>query len=526
MIVNSRPASLALWLLLSTSTACATFTDHNENVEEAYQAFTRGRFDAAAKALEEGKGNKLDGLCYNFDSAVVRQVQGSWNQSITDLQRAKTIMGGFDDRAKISASEIAETSASFLVNEKTIPYKGEDYERVLLPLFQARNYFMSGDYEGAAVEARRVHYQQDLVRKKYEAELENARKEQQKQKAKVGNADTSNYFSTIQKKCKVPPKYLNSTQSVYQMAIADYLTGVVLEADESYDDASFFYRKAVDTIPQSRAVQQALIMNYVRANEADKAKEAADKYGLKVPDARSGTVVVFYDNGEGPIKLEVGVVFPTGGFGFQKFSLPFFAVMDNPCGSLEVQIGSQKTSTDVLTSVEQVAYRYFNDRMPLIVAKAIIRVLAKIAAQKTAELAAAKNGNLLARAATGLGASLILSLTEQADLRSWRTLPQNFQVARFDLPEGTHTVRIKLRGRSGGTLNSKDIGTITVKAGQVGILNVRSIRRDFWGAASPNLSLGKGQAKAGPGGAGGAGGPKGSYEEDITPGLNGQPKGS
>jgi hypothetical protein len=41
---------------------------------------------------------------------------------------------------------------------------------------------------------------------------------------------------------------------------------------------------------------------------------------------------------------------------------------------------------------------------------------------------------------------LVLSATTAADLRSWLSLPAEFQVARFRLAPGKHKVRIQLRG--------------------------------------------------------------------------------
>ena len=53
-------------------------------------------------------------------------------------------------------------------------------------------------------------------------------------------------------------------------------------------------------------------------------------------------------------------------------------------------------------------------------------------------------------------------ITEQADLRSWQTLPQNLQVARIPLPEGNHQLTFAVQGKNGRKIQERafnvDIG--------------------------------------------------------------------
>ena len=66
-------------------------------------------------------------------------------------------------------------------------------------------------------------------------------------------------------------------------------------------------------------------------------------------------------------------------------------------------------------------------------------------------------------------------VSEQADLRCWRTLPQTYQVSRIYLPEGTYPCRIDLVG--GG---SYDLGTVVVEAGKHRMINARSLERKLY----------------------------------------------
>ena len=489
-----KALGVCLSLLLS---GCAVLTDHNVNIEKPYNQFRQGQFDQASQGFKENVDNELDGLCYALDRAMVHYVSGDLEKSIRLFENAKFKMGGFDDRAKISATDISQQAASFLVNEKTIPYKGEDFERVLLPSFQARNYFLKGDVDGAAVEARRCLFQQDLVKEKYEKELATANKEAKKQKSQ-SSVSTEGFLSTIQDKCKVNQAYLDDPQSVYQLAYVNYLTGMMLEAQEDENNARVYYQKVYDILPAHPTIVTDMARIEAKLGNDEESKKYLEASGAEsLPGPEAGSIVILYDSGEAPMKIEQFVIFPTGGFGFQKFALPYYQGLPNPAAYVELEIGGQVVRSVAMTSVEQVAFRYFNDRMPLIVAKAIIRVVAKIIAQKLAEEGASSEGPL-ARLAVGLGASFILSFSEQADLRAWRTLPQNVQVGKVYLPEGQYPAKLRLMGSGGNMIDYIDYGNVTVQRGKIELLNVRSIGSRFWTAASPGLQAKVNAPGAGP----------------------------
>ncbi|MFM8316424.1 MAG: hypothetical protein ACKOA8_19260, partial [Deltaproteobacteria bacterium] len=67
---------------------------------------------------------------------------------------------------------------------------------------------------------------------------------------------------------------------------------------------------------------------------------------------------------------------------------------------------------------------------------------------------------------------LLLRLTDQADLRSWLTLPARLRIARLALPAGRHDL---IFDRVGAGQNSivKTWDKVLVKPGQIHFLNLR-----------------------------------------------------
>jgi hypothetical protein len=93
-----------------------------------------------------------------------------------------------------------------------------------------------------------------------------------------------------------------------------------------------------------------------------------------------------------------------------------------------------------LTSLENVAKLHLDDRVGKLVAKQLAGAALK--AGIATGIGKATNSTEL-----GVIAFLAMAAINQPDLRSWLSLPAEFQVARFRLPPGNHSVTIEVAGR-------------------------------------------------------------------------------
>jgi len=57
---------------------------------------------------------------------------------------------------RLYAASISENALSFVVNDATVSYAGDDYEQVLVHLYMALNYLELGQRDEARVEALQV----------------------------------------------------------------------------------------------------------------------------------------------------------------------------------------------------------------------------------------------------------------------------------------------------------------------------------------------------------------------------------
>ena len=76
------------------------------------------------------------------------------------------------EQAKNAAEELWTESvgahaASWVTTDNSLPYQGEDFEKVMLHLVAALNYIGLGDYDNARVEARQITAKLELYNQKY-----------------------------------------------------------------------------------------------------------------------------------------------------------------------------------------------------------------------------------------------------------------------------------------------------------------------------------------------------------------------
>ena len=118
---------------------------------------------------------------------------------------------------------------------------------------------------------------------------------------------------------------------------------------------------------------------------------------------------------------------------------------------IEVVVGDVKTRGMLVEDVENIAIETFNAQRPIILLRTLGRTLLKYLAYRKANTE---------NEALGLLVNLAGVVTEQADTRSWQTLPNQIFMVRMPLPAGTHTLNLSFlnaNGRVGGRDSVPDI---------------------------------------------------------------------
>ncbi|HKB15451.1 MAG TPA: hypothetical protein VKF62_05265, partial [Planctomycetota bacterium] len=257
-------------------------------------------------------------------------------------------------------------------------------------------------------------------------------------------------------------------------AFARWVGGLVYEGLGQAEDAALDYRAALEKAPECGLVRRDLRRMARILGRADLAEGLEEEPPASEPawDPGNGEVVCVYACGLGPIKEPIEIPVPTVHTA-TKIAVPRFVRRENPAVRLRVVLrGRVVAETELVEDLEETAIRNLQDRIARITAKAVARAAAKGAA---GEVLAANRRDPEDAFLVGFLFSIFNFASEQADLRSWLTLPANFQAARFEVPPGRHDLVLQLIGGNGEVLNTRPVEAVEVRAGRRVFLNLRSV---------------------------------------------------
>lgn len=376
-----------------------------------------GNYEAALELLDKEK-NQYSGpnnFLYYAERGALLQRVGRYGESSQELEQAELLI------EELYGTSVTEAAASLLVNDMSLSYTGEDFEQVMINVLKALNYLYSNDLDGAGVEARKV--------------------------------DTL--------LLKLSDQY--GSEAVYQQdAFARYLAAFAHEAARDYNSAYIDYKKSYEAfrwygehfgLPLPALIQADLLRLSRWLGFDDEYQEWRELFGpdLSEPSPRprrqSEVLLVVYD-GLVPSKetrfVAVNTLDPDGHPYALKVAFPVFR--PRPPVVERVRVGLPEgwtVESELVEPLDAIAYKTLEQRIGAISGKAIARATAKFIATYQARKAA-RAGSEGAGALVGLAANIFTWATEQADTRSWRTLPNRFHLLRLRLPPGAFELEVRV----------------------------------------------------------------------------------
>ncbi|MDO8412689.1 MAG: hypothetical protein Q7S51_02745 [Gallionellaceae bacterium] len=389
------------------------------------------QYDVALQNIEQQSTVKHDRVLYLLNKGMVQRMQHDFAGSNQTLEAAKAEM------ERLYAASVSENTLSFLVNDATVSYAGDDYEQVLVHLYMALNYLELAQPDAARVEALQV----DIKLRE------------------IGE--------------KIPDSKFTED------AFSRYLTGLIYEEHGEWSDALIAYRKAYEAYQKYQkhyglALPDMLKHDLLRLTQrqglSDEAAQYQKKFDLTPPGkeiaSQQGELVFILNNGLAPIKREkaISLFDPVSGI-MARIALPYYESRFNNVASARIRVsggqasGKQATS-ELMEDIDAIARQSLDARLPAITARSLARAVAKTTATRNMQR---RNDNDAALDLLGAFAVQVAAIaTERADTRSWLTLPANIQLARLSLPPGSYTVTVELRDKDGQVVSSKEYPGVTI----------------------------------------------------------------
>ena len=415
-------------------------------------ALEAGETEKAYTNLQKNAPKKPD-IPFLFELGLVAHYANHFQESNTAFDQAGDIA---EDRYTKSVSKEA---ASLVTSDQMRPYSGTRYERLLSHYYRAINYVYLNQLEGALVECRRA-------------------------------TALINYF-----------KGENEKYNFFGAGFLAHLSGILFEATGEWNDAYISYKQAAEYyrnaaektgVEMPEDIGRSLVRLARKLGFLDELERYEEEYGKfsRRPE-NTGELILFYESGYVPPKGEDALTFPIlkaddvddekfvptlmgrQGRVYKDIELEYLLRVaiptldsDRPVLSgIEVVVGDMKMRGMLVEDVENIAIETFKAQRPIILLRTLGRALLKYLAYREAN----KENEVL-----GLLVNLAGVVTEQADKRSWQTLPNQIFMVRMSLPAGTHTLNLSFLDENGRNRGRDAVPNIKINPNRITFWNHRT----------------------------------------------------
>ena len=415
-------------------------------------ALETGKPDDAYTYLQKHAPKKSD-IPYQFELGLVAHYANHFAESSDAFDQAGDIA---EDRYTRSVSKEV---GSLVTSDKLRPYSSNRYERLLSHYYRALNYVYQGQLDEALVECRRA-------------------------------TNLINYF-----------KGENEKYDFLGTGFLAYLSGTLFESAGEWNDAYISYKQAAEyyqSAVEKTGVQMpddigySLVRLARRLGFTDEFERYQRQYGEPPEHPKNyGELLLFYESGYVPPKREEALTFPIlktdkvdddkfvptligrRGKVYEDVELEYLLRVAVPTidsrrpqyRGIEVTVGNEKAVGQLVEDVEKIAMETLKAQGLVILTRTLIRALGKYLLFRQAN----KQHEVL-----GLLTNLAGVVTEQADLRSWKTLPNQIFMVRIPLPAGTHTLNLSFLNVNGRVTRRESLPDVKIDSNRITFLNYRT----------------------------------------------------
>lgn len=461
---------------------CAALITQTEIYKEITPRIQNQNWEAAIseveKARERGAYPNKERLLYLLDMGILHHYAGDYTESNDYLELAERSI------EELYTASVSRAALSMLLNDNALEYRGEDYEDIYLNVFKALNYLALDQYDEALVEIRRLNNKLQLLTDKY------------------GNlAESLNRFEDKHVDFKA------TEVDFHNDALGRYLGALLYYYDGKYDDARIDlenYRHAITAQPRlyshspielELSALDTSLLHVVAFTGMAPEKAPVEfrlhtgKNHLLVFPAHQGQSFAQRFDWEG---MAEGYYF--------KFAVPELRRNASRVSAIEVYADGQYLGAlQLLEDMSRVAEVTFQRHRSLIYLKSITRTVLKgIAGKKAKEKFAeeepaedkedkketkdkkekAEEEGKGEKSGKGKFAKWLFSavvdiateISEQADLRTWRTMPSAAHAGYFPLPEGTYEVSLRFLDIRRKVLYRRDFQGVKVARARLNFL--------------------------------------------------------
>lgn len=431
-----------LFIILSSCGTSGLYLKHYNKLNDQ---IIDGYYDDAEKYINESKSlyGEKSSFIYHGDKAIICLFSGKYKEAYQHVAIMEEILD------VLFTKSVSRQIGSILTSDATLPYEGEDFEKVYVNVVGALSYSALGQYDDAIVEAKRA----DLKL------IEITRRNK-------GGTYTEDGFIR-------------------------FLMGLVYEDGGDINDAWISYMKAIQTYEKQQSIFGVPVPNYLLWRAVACGKELGftteleslvEKYNISLDVAYEkdmGRLVLINFAGRVPLKVEKRIeitlaqglplvqeqeisseeqakvssalsVAKTLALGTNiTFAIPHMqgTLPDTPPLDMWISgMGDNLAKSVLVENLGGIAYKCFEERLGRIwgkmVARAVIKYLLQVGAKTLGEgIGGEKWGDVIGYL-MGATVGATLSAFDHADTRSWGTLPYEIRLAILQVMPGEYDVAV------------------------------------------------------------------------------------
>jgi hypothetical protein len=421
IILKILSALLLAFMSLSCATSAKAFIDIDSAVEQA-------DFSAALETVvkrQQGKTalySEKNAIMLYLDKGLLEHYAGNYAESSGDLQNAERMIEEAYTRS------ISENFFSYIINDNTKEYPGEDFENIYLNVFNALNYYNRGNTEGALVEIRKLSMSSgklDMLARRYDYK-----------DPKTG----ASLNDTVRRETGISQLPETKQVNFSNSALARFLSALFYLNDGNTDAARIEFDQLNGAFNANRKIYHGSVPQAVEDSR-------------NVPDGMARLNIISF-TGLSPVKQEEVVAerlpFQHPILQTAFFKLPSLVKRPSQITRIEVVVdGEDSFNMELLEDMGAVIEETFTARYSNILLKTYIRTLIKYVVADVAAVETAKQHGELAGFMVAIAARTAMDVSESADTRMSRYLPDKAYIGGINLDPGTYSVIINYyRGNS------------------------------------------------------------------------------
>jgi hypothetical protein len=417
--ISNRLCNPWFFALLSFALLSCASTNPYAKVDEAA---IQGDYHDGLALIEKDKKKlyrEKDMVLYYLDTGMLNHYALQYRDSSELLQEGERAI-----EAAFTKSVTMEI-ASYLVNDTTREYDGEDYEDIYINAFNALNYYHEDNPEDAMVEIRRMNNKLQFLSSKY------------------GILATNLQKKAMDDAAEIPPDPAAKAVSFSNSALARYLGMLFYRGKGQADDA--------------RIDRDQIKLAFANSPEVyDYPLPASIDDELEIPPGKARLNVIGF-SGSSPVKEEevLRILIPQARY--IKIALPVMVYRPSAIRRVSLAFDTgEEINLELLENIEAVARETFREKAHLSYLKSVIRGISKGVTSSVLDAASDNAGGNtgLALGLISIGTQIFAEASEQADLRISRYFPAKAYIGGITLDPGVYSFSVNYYAGNGSLIAS------------------------------------------------------------------------